>query len=224
MRPVPVADHSRSPCPLSDRWWNLRCPSQLDMALSTTRPVTSCITSIASRCSSGARKNPTQMLAAACGRFRVVIPQEASDHAPRVSDQFITYTGGTDLAIMLNKDTFEPDTAVFVITEASSSKDTWGMAALVVRGLLRRPSLSGIPTVTFCSVHVRNVVAKKRDNSTALLRRLYAHMLQHNVDFIGGDFSMSALSKIGDVFTDSEFCGTWQLAPMGSRCLGRYVS
>ena len=125
------------------------------------------------------------MLAAACGRFRVVIPQEASDHAPRISDQFITYTGGTDLAILLDKDTFEPDAAVFVITEASSSKDTWGMAALVVRGLLRRPSLSGIPTVTFCSVHVHNVVAKKRDNSTALVRRLYAHMLQHNVDIIG---------------------------------------
>ena len=102
-----------------------------------------------------------------------------------VSDQFITYTGGTDLAILLDKDTFEPDAAVLVIAEASSSKDTWSMAALVVRGLLRRPSLSGTPTVTFRSVHVHNVVAQKRDNSTALLRRLYAHMLQHNVDFIG---------------------------------------
>ena len=95
--------------------------------------------------------------------------------------------------------------AVFTISEVSSSKDTWGMAALVVRGLLRCTSLSGSPTVTFCSVHVRNKVAKKRDVSTSLLQRLYAHMVQHNVDFIGGDFNMSAFSTVGDVFSDPEF-------------------
>ena len=66
------------------------------------------------------------------------------------------------------------------------------MVVLVVRGLLRRPSLSVSPTATFCSVHIHNVVAKKRDASTDLLRRLHAHMLQHNVDFIGCDFNTSA--------------------------------
>ena len=30
-------------------------------------------------------------------------------------------------------------------------------------------------------------------------------MKQHNVDFIGGDFNMSALSTVGDVFSDPEF-------------------
>ena len=30
-------------------------------------------------------------------------------------------------------------------------------------------------------------------------------MLEHNVDFIGGDFNMSASSTVGDVFTDDEF-------------------
>ena len=79
------------------------------------------------------------------------------------------------------------------------------MVVLVVRGLLRRPSLSGSPTVTFCSVHLHSVVANKRDASTDLLRRLRAHMLQHKVDFIGGDFNMSAFSTVGDVFTDPEF-------------------
>ena len=137
-----------------------------------------------------ARKNPTHILAAACGRFHAVILQEASDHAPRVSDQFIAYN---------------PVVLVFTISEASSSKDMWRMAALVVRGLLRRPSLSGSPTVTFCSVHVHNKVAKKRDASTSLLQRLYAHMVQHNVDFIGGDFNMSAFSTVGGVFSDPEF-------------------
>ena len=66
------------------------------------------------------------------------------------------------------------------------------MVLLIVRGLLRRPSLSGTPTVTFCSVHIHNVVAKKRDASTELLQFLHAKMLEHNVDFIGGNFNMSA--------------------------------
>ena len=65
------------------------------------------------------------------------------------------------------------------------------MVLLIVRGLLRRPSLSGSPTVTFCSVHIHNVVAKKRDASTELLQRHYGHMREHNVDFIGCDCNMS---------------------------------
>ena len=79
------------------------------------------------------------------------------------------------------------------------------MVLLIVRGLLRRPSLSGTPAVQFCSVHIHNVVAKKRDASTDLLRRLHAHMQQHNVDFIGGDFNMSAFSTVGDVLADPQF-------------------
>ena len=49
------------------------------------------------------------------------------------------------------------------------------------------------------------VVAKKRDTSTDLLRCLHGYMKQHNVDFIGGDFNMSAFSTVGDVFSDPEF-------------------
>ena len=92
---------------------------------------------------------------------------------------------------------------VLAFRENSTSKGTWGMVLLVVRALLRRPSLSGTPTVTFSSVHVHNVVAKKRDASTDLLQRLHGYMKQHNVDFIGSDFNMSALSTVGDVFQSS---------------------
>ena len=118
---------------------------------------------------------------------------------------FIAYTGNTDLAILLNKDTFEPDPVVLVFRESSTSKCTWGMVLLIVRALLRRPSLTGTPTVTFCSVHIHKVVAKKRDASTELLQRLHGYMKQHNVDFIGGDFNMGALSTVSDVFSDPEF-------------------
>ena len=137
-----------------------------------------------------ALRNHTNIIPATCGRFHAVILQEASDHVPHISDQFIAYTGNTDLAILLNKDTFEPDPMVFAFKEDSTSKGTWGMILLIVRGL-RRPSLSGTPTVTFCSVHIHSDAAKKRDASTDLLRRLHGYVQQHNVDFIGGDFNMS---------------------------------
>ena len=149
--------------------------------------------------------HPTNIIAAACGKFQAIILQEASDHVPHISDQFIAYTGNTDLAILLNKDTFEPDPRVLGFKEDSTSKSTWRMILLIVRGVLRRPSLSGTPTVTFCAVHIHNVVAKKRDASTELLQLLHGYMKQHNVDFIGGDFNMSAFSTVGDVFSDTEF-------------------
>ena len=120
-----------------------------------------------------ARKYPGHIVSAACGKFHAVILQEASDHVPHISDQFMAYTGNTDLAILLNKDTFEPDPIVLTFKADSTSKGTWGMILLIVRGLLRRPSLTGSPTVTFCSVHIHNVVAKKRDASTELLQRLH---------------------------------------------------
>ena len=152
-----------------------------------------------------ARRNPTNVVSAACGKFHAVILQEASDHVPHISDYFRAYTDNTDLAILLNKDTFEPDPFVTSFKVDSTSKNTWVMVLLIVRAMLRRPSLSGSPTVTFCSAHIHNVVAKKRDASTELLQFLHSKMLEYNVDFIGGDFNMSAFSTVSDVFSDPEF-------------------
>ena len=171
-----------------------------------------------------ARRKPTKIIAASCGRFHAVKLQEAGDHVPHMSDQFIAYTGNTDLAILLNKDTFEPNPMVLAFREDSTSKGTWSMVLLIVRGLLRRPSLSGTPTVPFCSVHTHGVVAMKRDASTVLLRRLHGYMKQHNVDFIGGDFNMSAFSTVGDVFSDPEFSAPGVSALGFSSCQSVHLS
>ena len=88
-----------------------------------------------------ARRNPTNIVSAACCKYHAVILQEASDHVPYISEQFLVCTGNTDLAILLNKETFEPD-PVLTFKVDSTSKGTWGMVLLIVRGLLRRPSLS----------------------------------------------------------------------------------
>ena len=47
-------------------------------------------------------------------------------------------------------------------------------------------------------------------------------MKQHNVDFIGGDFNISAFSLVGDVFSDPEFAAPgnsllWRLVRWKSR-------
>ena len=77
-----------------------------------------------------ARRNPTNIVSAACGKFHAVILHEASDHVPHISDQFMAYTGNTDLAILLNKVTFEPDPIVLTFKADSTSKGTWGMILL----------------------------------------------------------------------------------------------
>ena len=169
-------------------WSNLGNPNLTGLVTLIQPTAISCIISTVSSVlqwnPESARRNPTNIIAAACGRFHAVILQEASDHVPHISDQFIAHSGNTDLAILLNKDTFEPDPMVLAFRENSTSKGTRGMVLLIVRALLRRPSLSGSSTVTFCSVHFHNVVAKKRDASTYLLQRLHGYMKQHNVDFI----------------------------------------
>ena len=83
-----------------------------------------------------ARRNPTNIVSAACGKYHAVILQEASDHVPHVSEQFFVCTGNTDLAILLNKDTFEPEPKVLTYKVDSTSEGTWGMVSLIVRGLL----------------------------------------------------------------------------------------
>ena len=57
-------------------------------------------------------------------------------------------------------------------------------------------SLSYSSSSSYTSPKASKKVFKKHDAST--LQRLRAHMAQHNVDFIGGDFDMSGFSTVGD--------------------------
>ena len=116
-----------------------------------------------------ARRNPTIIVFAACGKFHAFILQEASDHVPHISEQFLVCTGNTDLAILLNKDTFESDPVVLTYKVDSTSKGTWRMVLLIVRGLLRRPS----PTVifaqyTFAMSWLRNVTLPLSSSSASM--------------------------------------------------------
>ena len=137
------------------------------------------------------RRRPTQLITAMCGAFNAVLLQEAHDHVPHISDQFNTCSDERVLAILLNKDTFLPDAIKYPIIEESTSRTTWSLRALVVCGHLRRPPVGAPKMVTFCSVHLHNVVAKKRDAATSPLQRLHAHMKLFDVDFVGGDFNIA---------------------------------
>ena len=126
----------------------------------------------------------------------------------------------TDLAILLNKDTFEPDPMVLTFKADSTSKATWGM---FFAHCSRPPETSISLWITdfyllLSALH--NVVAKKRDASTELLQRFYGDMREHNVDFIGGDFNMSAFSTVDDAFSDAEFSAPGNFIPVGTWCTG----
>ena len=88
--------------------------------------------------------------------------------------------GQYGLRHLAQQDTFEPNAAVFAFQEAA---DTWSTVARGTWTLATLFFFSGSPTITFCSVHIHNVVAKNRDASADLL--LHAQMLHHNLDFIG---------------------------------------
>ena len=106
--------------------------------------------------------------------IHAVILQEACDHVPHISEQFLVCTGNTDLSILLNKDTFEPDPIVLTYSRPTlRAKGSWGM---IFAHCSRPPETSISHWLTdryFCSVHIHNVVAKKRDASTDLLQRLH---------------------------------------------------
>ena len=62
-------------------------------------------------------------------------------------------------------------------------------------------------------------MAKKGDASAVLVQRPHGFLREHNVDFIGGDFNMSAFSTDGDVFTVAEFSASgnsflWRLGAL----------
>ena len=120
-----------------------------------------------------ARRNPTTVVFAACGRFRAVLLQEASDHVSHTYQPIFLRTLTTRTLPFCSTRT--PLSQTLFVTSCkvdSTSKNTWGMVLLIVRALLRRPSLYRSPTVTFCSAHIHNVVAKKRDASTELLQNV----------------------------------------------------
>ena len=127
---------------------------------------------------------PTQLVTVMCGRHTAI---------SRASLTSSTRTRTTEvLAILLNRETFLPDSVKYPIIEESTSKTTWGLKALVVCGHLRRPPIGAPKTITLCTVHLHNVVAKKRDAATSLLQRLFAHTKLLEVDFVGGDFNRAA--------------------------------
>ena len=166
-----------------------------------------------------ARRQPTQLITAMSGAFNAVLLQEARDHVQHISDQFLVYTDGDDMAILLNRDTFLPGAFKFPIIEETTRKTTWGLKALVVCGYLRRPLAGGPKSVTPCTVHLHNVVAKKRDVATSLLQRLYAHMILLGVEFVGGDFNSAAEGIIADIFRDPEFMAPGSVPLWGARGL-----
>ena len=208
--------------PLFFLWSNLVNPNLMGSVTLIQPTAISCIINTVSLFFSGIQdrpQEPHQYYRGGLWKVPCGYSSRASDRVPHITDQFIAYTGNTDLAILLNKDTCETDPMVLALKEDSTSKGTWGMVLLIVRGLLRRPSLSGTPTVPCCSVMS---LPRSVTHPLIYFSGFHGYMRQHNVDFIGGDFNVSAISTVGDVFSDPEFSAPgnsflWDLVRWRSR-------
>ena len=104
-----------------------------------------------------ARRNPTNIVSAACGKFHAVILQEASDHVPHISEQFLVCTGNADLAILLNKDTFEPD-PVTRLTPQARVRGVWFCSRSPATVLFLDHRLFHFAQYTFTMSWLRNVM------------------------------------------------------------------
>ena len=114
-----------------------------------------------------------------------------------------TYTDISDLAILLNKDTFEP--GAFPSPSPSPPRaSTWRRASLVVRGMLRRPSVADSLTTTFrSSPHSQQSCQKNATPQPCCAVSMptwYDSMLTSPVGTVTCVFSTA-----GDVFMDAEF-------------------
>ena len=114
---------------------------------------------------------------------------------PQVSDQFIAHTSDTNLAILLNRDTFEPNAAVFVLftkLRQARTREVWQF-------LWSEDSCDALPFPApphghfLLRPHPHNVVAKKRDASL-ICSDGSTHTTQHEVD-IGGEVALESSSK-----------------------------
>ena len=225
---LPVLVSDRSPCPrlLSYLWHVLAYPHHPDMVPSTMQTMTFCTISTASRCSSGMQVQPA--------RIRHKFYQKCvADFMWSSSEKQVT---------MPRLSQISPFRTLAAQTLLSCSTRTW--LSLMLSSLLSTnppPARHVEGGCTGCSWTVTppscghlllcppsHVVAKKRDASTSPLQALHAHMLQHNVDFIGGDFNMSAYPTVDHVFADQEFaapgssllCGLGALTDTEQECTG----
>ena len=158
-------------------WSNLDNPNLPGLVALTQLTPISCIINTVSLFISGIqarRAGTTNIIAAACGRFHAVFLQEASDHVPHISDQFIAHTGNTDLAILLNKDTFEPDPVVFAFKKTPQAK---------VRGLWYYSSFEDCCAAPHFLEHRRLHVAQY--TSTMSLPRNVTHPLNYFSGYTG---------------------------------------
>ena len=154
-----------------------------------------------------------QILPAACDRLHAVILQEPGDHVPRISENFYTYTDGNNLAILLNKDTFVPNSASSPSQKPPQAK-THGDLLLLSYVALASPFR--------CRLTHGHVLFSPLPHLDLLLR-LREHMINHSVDFIGVDFNISAFFTVGGVFSDPEFAALgnlllWELGGLDETC------
>ena len=162
--------------------------------------------------SGGARRLHTAIPAMITGPWHAILLQECHgilDDLRRGEHFHIVENAGvSDLAIALRKTTFTRMETHHHHYDADSTH-SWGCVLTVAKGTLAAPWPShnyqdeGHRHITFGTLHLHNISAKKPAVAPELLRQVDEAMRTHQVDIVHGDFNMAAgLGYVSTVFDD----------------------
>ena len=144
------------------------------------------------------------------GPWHAILLQECHgilDELREVGLFHVVHTGGSsDMAIAARKSTF---TLVEPFHYDAASSHSWGCVLTVAKCTLAGPWPStnypddGRHHITFGTMHLHNISAKKPAVGPELLRRVDDAMRTHHVDILHGDFNMaSSLGYVSKIFDD----------------------
>ena len=132
-----------------------------------------------------ARRNPTNIVSAAGGKFHAVILQEASDHVPHISAYFLRTLTTRTLQFCSTRTPLSQTLLLSRLRLDLRAKNTWAwccsLSVLCFVVLLFLDHLQ-----SHFALHISTMLwTRKRDASTELLQFLHSKMLEYKVDFIG---------------------------------------
>ena len=162
--------------------------------------------------SGGARRLPTAIPTMITGPWHTILLQECHgilDELRRGELLHVVETGGaSDMAIAVRKSTFT-HVQPYRYHYNTPSAHSWGCVLTVAKCTLAAPWPSnnspddGHHHITFGTMHLHNISAKKPGVAPELLRRVDEAMRTHQVDILHGDFNMaSSLGYVSAVFDD----------------------
>ena len=207
----------------------------MDMAFSTTQTVISCTTSTASHCSSGTQVQPAKIRHKSLQKRAAAFMRSSFKKPAIMLRQSQTSSSRTQAKPILSscstgtRKSPTPRSVSLQRLRQAKTRGVWQLLLIVdsCAVLLHSRSLSA--QYTSAMLRPRNTMPRLTHSDVFMLTWFSTTSTsvgrwEGEGGGGGGDFNMSALSTVGDVFTDPEFSAPGDSLLWGSRCFGQLVS